>query len=325
MRFLVRSACDPLAKNARGEMPLSHGLRSGVHASVVEALLDLRASANSSGGPGETPLLIAARSSDYDASAVLILARADANLSDEFGETALMEAAGLGDENLCRLLLDARADVTHANQFQLTAEDFADDPAVANLLRSYMSSGINDEPRTPTYPESKLSPIDELLSLNCMSPDHSAPLTDIHLRHNSGQAKYNEMSNPCFLDQKLSFEWYVPVDEMVGMRRGEHLSSKSFKMSGVPCPLKLVYYPKGDLTSPRGAAAFGYRCYGRAKGFKTLDTTIEVCCDDQLEVQSPCLFEKIVRNGTGAVWCLPTDADNSTGVTVKAIIVSAHD
>lgn len=114
-------------------------------AEVIKVLTAHKADPSIKNFLGETPLLLAVRSTAlrrtphmYNGAAcvvgALIDARANPDEGDTQGETALMEAACIGSMELCKLLLSSCASVNCASQSNLMAIDFAEDPDVIALF-----------------------------------------------------------------------------------------------------------------------------------------------------------------------------------------------
>ena len=106
----------------------------------------MRASANASDKDGETPLLVAVRSSDNATAQLLFWAGAAPNVSDLFGEAALMEAAGIGNTDYCQILLGMHADIMQANEVKLPC------CGEALLAASGDVGGAADATPTPGHP-----------------------------------------------------------------------------------------------------------------------------------------------------------------------------
>ena len=189
-------------------------------------------------------------SNTFDLNRARLLLRADAspNASDSFGETALMEAAGLGNINMCQVLLDARASITQNNEFNLTAMDFAEDPAVSELFNKFLSASLaTDLPTAARSTSARPSLLATVVGSNRNST--VGVVRDVAV----GPSRSSVSSN----QDVRQFEWLVPIEQARSLRKGDMLESKPFKLARVPCSLQIAYYPKGHTSAKRGSCSIG--------------------------------------------------------------------
>lgn len=218
-----------------------------------------------------------------------------------------------------------------ATEFQLTAEELSDDPAMADLLADYPSATVRERPSPVRSPDFEL--VDEELG----SPSPFAASTDHLLAASTkegrspmrlsdrepGLARYVEASGRASSDRRAPcVEWAVPMDDAKRSRKGVFMASKAFKLSGVPCPIKLAYYPKGTGSSQRGTVSIGFMLPDGGKGLESLSVTMDVSCNGYVHTLGPCDFAYAMHFKMPQAWDLPTHIDVSASVTIAATLVN---
>ena len=120
VKLLLDRGADPNHSNQAGATALMWAVPDEAK---VRSLVERGAQVNAASPlTGRTPLLIAAGRPGAAAVARLLLAKgADPKLRDRKGDTALLRATSSGDFDLFRLLLGRAADVDERGEFQLTA------------------------------------------------------------------------------------------------------------------------------------------------------------------------------------------------------------
>eukprot|EP00004_Rigifila_ramosa_P010616 TRINITY_DN2254_c1_g1_i3.p1 TRINITY_DN2254_c1_g1~~TRINITY_DN2254_c1_g1_i3.p1 ORF type:complete len:1464 (+),score=327.19 TRINITY_DN2254_c1_g1_i3:559-4392(+) len=129
-----------LTENNSGNSPLAIACRKG-HGAVVEALLlHPEADVNTPNGEGQSPLLLAAQSSNPDI--ITVLVRRGADIDNDGGE-ALLQAIKCRNEDVAIELVELGADVDYVDRDGLCAVLLAGDFGLTRLMGVLVDYGAN--------------------------------------------------------------------------------------------------------------------------------------------------------------------------------------
>jgi ankyrin repeat protein len=152
---LIRAGANVRARNNYGVTPLALAAQQG-SAPVIDLLLEAGVAPNDPMNfvnSGETPAMLASRSSKVDAVASLVRAGADVNAKETWsGQTALMWAAAEGDSAMVSALLKLGADLHARSNGGTTPFVFAVRKGDMRTVQAMLSAGADvNEKRSGDY------------------------------------------------------------------------------------------------------------------------------------------------------------------------------